>query len=796
MLVRLRRGGRRRGLGRPERRPPRRQPADLRDELRDRRPDVAAEGPRASLGRQLDDPLQLGERHAQQRERLVLLQLRREPRTPRTSRTARTPTSSSTRSAPRAARRSSPSRSSAGRRSTGRDAGGSRSRKYGAQQQTECSATGNASWCNPDAGNGVKPNNANVTGNDPADTSKTIDATFVTRWMAHLAGAHRDGRRGRRPPLGARQRADALELDAPRRPPGGHDVRRALGEDGDDRRRDQGAGPRREDPRPGRSGAGARTSTPARTAARPAPTAPRTANVDFIPWYLEQAKAWETAHGARLLDYLDVHYYPQADGRRAPTDESAATSALRLRTLKSLYDPTYLDESWIGTDVGQAVYLIPRMKAWIAAHYPGTKLAISEYNWGYDDGISGALAQAEALAIFGREGVDLATRWVAPADGSLTRTRSSSTATTTARARRWRATPCARRARTWTSSARTRSAAARAGTRSTCSSSTRTSPRRPSRRHGRGRALRRRVALPFHGRVAPRGGRARAAPSGGTLTLTLPARSATLAVVALPVDDAPSGRHVVPRRAALPLPRYARRRRSRARRERTPRVRPDGRVRDPGDGDRRLRERHGHGAVLRRQSRRVPCRSRAATRHEHAQLRRGPDAREQRDAPPRARRLRQGRVHRADAVRHRPPRRGRQRMVGVGPSGFTLSGVTRTLLLATALFASPALAQAPPREIAVTIDDLPLVGSDLPLSALRAIDGEASRGADEGVDPVRRVRQRGQALPDRRGGRAHRAPAPRGGTRAPSSATTRSRTPRSTRRRFPPSRRTSCAGRR
>lgn len=45
----------------------------------------------------------------------------------------------------------------------------------------------------------------------------------------------------------------------------------------------------------------------------------------------------------------------------------------------------------------------------------------------------------------------------------------------------------------------------------------------------------------------------------------------------------------------------------------------------------------------------------------------------------------------------------------------------RTVLLATALFASPALAQGPPREIAVTIDDLPLVGSDLPLSALRAI---------------------------------------------------------------------------
>jgi hypothetical protein len=45
-------------------------------------------------------------------------------------------------------------------------------------------------------------------------------------------------------------------------------------------------------------------------------------------------------------------------------------------------------------------------------------LAITEYNWGNDDGPSSALAHAEALAIFGREQVDLAARWVAPADNS------------------------------------------------------------------------------------------------------------------------------------------------------------------------------------------------------------------------------------------------------------------------------------------------------------------------------------------------------------------------------------------
>jgi hypothetical protein len=121
-------------------------------------------------------------------------------------------------------------------------------------------------------------------------------------------------------------------------------------------------------------------------------------------------KSYQDAHGVRILDYLDVHNYPQANGVSLSPAGSPAVQALRLRSTRSLWDPTYTDESWIG----QPVYLIPRMKQWVTNNYTGTKLAITEYNWGALDHINGAIAQADVLGIFGREGLDLATLWGPP----------------------------------------------------------------------------------------------------------------------------------------------------------------------------------------------------------------------------------------------------------------------------------------------------------------------------------------------------------------------------------------------
>ena len=285
--------------------------------------------------------------------------------------------------------------------------------KYGPQQQTECTATGNAFWCNPDAGNGLRPDGTPITGNDPADTSRAIDPSFVTDWLAHVASrTSRAGAGGVR--LFALDNEPMLWSHTHR------DVHPAPTTFDElwQRTVAYASAIKAHDPAAlllgpvvwgwcayFGSGADACTDGPDRQVHGGLP---------FLEWYLAQVAAHHHAHGVRLVDYLDVHYYPAAPGVTLSDDESAATAARRLRSLRSLYDPTYVDESWIGVPVR----LVPRLKEWIAARAPGTKIAITEYSWGNDDGPSSALAHAEALAIFGREGVDLATRWVAPAEHS------------------------------------------------------------------------------------------------------------------------------------------------------------------------------------------------------------------------------------------------------------------------------------------------------------------------------------------------------------------------------------------
>jgi hypothetical protein len=131
-------------------------------------------------------------------------------------------------------------------------------------------------------------------------------------------------------------------------------------------------------------------------------------NADFIPWWLGQVAQRSAAAGRRLLDIFTLHFYPQ--GGEFSEDVSSAMQLRRNRSTRALWDTNYVDETWIADRVA----LIPRMQNW-ATNYPGTALGLTEYNWGAENHMNGATAQADLLGIFGREGLNLATRWTTPA---------------------------------------------------------------------------------------------------------------------------------------------------------------------------------------------------------------------------------------------------------------------------------------------------------------------------------------------------------------------------------------------
>jgi Glycoside hydrolase family 44/Domain of unknown function (DUF4214)/SdrD B-like domain len=137
-------------------------------------------------------------------------------------------------------------------------------------------------------------------------------------------------------------------------------------------------------------------------------------------WLLDQLRQHDAATGQRLLDYFTLHFYPQ--GGEYGDNVSINTELLRNRSTRSLWDPNYVNESWIAnTGInGGKVNLINLMKNWVKTYYPGTKIGITEYNWGAEGDMNGATTQADIWGILGREGLDLADRWTTPAAGTPT----------------------------------------------------------------------------------------------------------------------------------------------------------------------------------------------------------------------------------------------------------------------------------------------------------------------------------------------------------------------------------------
>jgi hypothetical protein len=275
----------------------------------------------------------------------------------------------------------------------------------------------------PDAGNGVKMTGLELTGNDPTDANMPSDVALQQAWVRHLVNKWGTAAQG-----GTRY----YLLD--NEPSLWHSTHRDVYPTGAtmaqvrDRMFAYGAAVKAVDP-------GAQLVGPeewgwagyfysgydqqyfARNNSPPIPTLPdRAANGqwDYLPWLLDQLRQEAARSGHRTLDVLSVHYYPQ--GGEFSDDVSTEQQLRRNRSTRSMWDPNYVDDSWIEDEV----QLIPRLRQWVNTYYPGTRIGITEYHWGAENHINGATAQADLLGIFGREGLDMAVRWGTPAASSPT----------------------------------------------------------------------------------------------------------------------------------------------------------------------------------------------------------------------------------------------------------------------------------------------------------------------------------------------------------------------------------------
>src|SRR5262249_1617333 len=150
--------------------------------------------------------------------------------------------------------------------------------------------------------------------------------------------------------------------------------------------------------------------------------APDNEGRNFIEWYLSQARAAERNEGLRLIDYLDLHWYPEAEGngeRITGNGTSPAVVAAREQAPRALWDTTYRESSWIQRTLWGPIDLLHWLQSKIDRFYPGTKLAFTEWNYGAANHISGAIAAADVLGIFGRYGVSLATYWSLTQDNAF-----------------------------------------------------------------------------------------------------------------------------------------------------------------------------------------------------------------------------------------------------------------------------------------------------------------------------------------------------------------------------------------
>jgi hypothetical protein len=131
----------------------------------------------------------------------------------------------------------------------------------------------------------------------------------------------------------------------------------------------------------------------------------------FPDKYLPAMKAASSAFGRPLVDVYDFHWYSEAtDGTTrvinmtGPTLTNAQIQAI-VQSPRSLWDPTYVENSYVSATLNGPIDLLGRLQAKIAAENPGMKIAITDYTNGGGQHIAGTIAEADNLGVFGGQGL-------------------------------------------------------------------------------------------------------------------------------------------------------------------------------------------------------------------------------------------------------------------------------------------------------------------------------------------------------------------------------------------------------